>query len=62
MVKKEDRRTALKENENFEGFETGREHLELLRKARNLKSFETPEARTTVAKIDSLLVKLYLSL
>jgi hypothetical protein len=62
MTKKEDVLTKLSDTDNYEGIQSGREHLELLAKTKALMSYEKSESRKRSGSIDNLLVKLYMSL
>jgi hypothetical protein len=62
MTKKEDVLSKMSDTDNFEGVQSGREHLELLSKTKALMSYEKSESKKKKGSIDSLLVKLYLAL
>lgn len=62
MTKKEDVLAKMSDTDNFEGVESGREHLELLSRTKALMSYEKSETAKRSGSIDNLLVKLYMAL
>jgi hypothetical protein len=62
MTKTLDARTKVSDTENWEGYNPGNEHLELLSKSKAFASFEKAENKKGSGKLDSLLLKLYMAL
>jgi hypothetical protein len=62
MKVKENVLTKISETGNRDGYQPGREHLELLSRSKALASFEKSESKKSRGSLDSLLVKLYMAL
>jgi hypothetical protein len=53
---------AVKDNENFDGIKDGREHLELLLRAKVFKRHSRKQRFSSPPQLDNILTKLYLAL
>jgi hypothetical protein len=52
----------MKDTDNFEGLQLGREHIELLKKTKAFTNFEKKEYKKLSNKLDMILTKIYLAL
>jgi len=52
----------MKDTDNFEGMQLGREHIELLKKTKAFTDFEKKESKKLANKLDMILTKIYLAL
>ena len=62
MTKKENVLEKMSDTDNFEGVQSGQEHLQLLSRTKAMMSYEKSEAAKRSGSIDNLLVKLYMAL
>jgi hypothetical protein len=62
MAPKEEVLTKFSEMDNYEDVQPGREYLQLLKKSKAYSGFEKAESRSHGSKINSKIMKLYLSL
>ncbi|HPD19067.1 MAG: hypothetical protein KA120_04020 [Candidatus Goldbacteria bacterium] len=62
MKKGKEKLLEMKDTDNFEGMQLGREHIELLKKTKAFTDFEKKESKKLANKLDMILTKIYLAL
>ncbi len=62
MKKEKEKMLELKDTDNFEGVQLGREHIELLKKTKAFTNYEKKESKKLADKLDMILTKIYLAL
>jgi|GEM_PF-1562785 hypothetical protein len=62
MKNEKEKLQEMKDTDNFEGLQLGREHIELLKKSKAFTNYEKKESKKLNSKLDMILTKIYLAL